>query len=99
MADGMRKTGRAFRRKMRRKKLKDKISMLEYCPYFKGGHTNYKWMDGEYVRVGTYIKFSKNSNLQKFYKRYSNKVVRRCPHEIPNGNAYRKIFDYWWTIC
>lgn len=35
----------------------------------------------------------------KFYKKYSNRCVRRYKREIHSkGNQYRKIFDYWWTV-
>lgn len=35
-------------------------------------------------------------NRYKFYKKYSNRCVRRYRGEIHNnGNHYRKIFDYW----
>ena len=32
-----------------------------------------------------------------FYKRYSNKILRK-EKELYNGNQYRKVFDYWWTL-
>ena len=34
----------------------------------------------------------------KFFKNYANRKVRRYKKKILNGNMYRKIFDYWWTI-
>lgn len=35
----------------------------------------------------------------KYYKKYSNKCVRRYKGEIHSkGNQYRKIFDYWWIV-
>lgn len=35
----------------------------------------------------------------KFYKKYSNRYVRRYKGEIHSkGNQHRKIFDYWWTV-
>lgn len=35
----------------------------------------------------------------KFYKKYSNRCVRRYKGEIHiKGNYYRKVFDYWWTV-
>jgi hypothetical protein len=37
-------------------------------------------------------------NRVRFYKKYSNRKVRRYKGEIGNGNHYRKIFDYWWTL-
>lgn len=35
----------------------------------------------------------------RYYKKYSNRCVRRYKKEIHcKGNQYRKIFDYWWTV-
>lgn len=34
----------------------------------------------------------------KFFKNYSNRKVRHYKKKILNGNMYRKIFDYRWTI-
>ena len=34
----------------------------------------------------------------KYYKKYANRCVRRCKGEIHSGGAYKKIFDYWWTV-
>lgn len=34
----------------------------------------------------------------KYYKKYSNRVVRRYTDVIRNGQ-YRKYFDYWYTVC
>lgn len=33
-----------------------------------------------------------------YYKKYANRVVRRYKGEIGNGCAYKKCFDYWWTV-
>lgn len=35
---------------------------------------------------------------QRFYKKVSNKKVRRYKGEISKGSNYKKVFDYWWTI-
>lgn len=35
----------------------------------------------------------------KYYKKYSNRQVRRYKGELHGkGNQYRKIFDYWWEV-
>lgn len=39
-----------------------------------------------------------NGNRYQFYKKYGNKVVRKCREEINDGGHYKKIFDYWWTV-
>ena len=33
-----------------------------------------------------------------YYKKISNRKVRRYKGDIINGNWYQKIFDYWWTM-
>ena len=33
-----------------------------------------------------------------FYKNYSNRQVRRYKHILARGGAYKKVFDYWWTV-
>lgn len=35
---------------------------------------------------------------KKYFKRASNKAVRRAKTVPAKGNGYRKVFDYWWTI-
>lgn len=41
---------------------------------------------------------SKGKGYYKYYKKYSNRCVRRYKKEIHSGGAYKKIFDYWWTV-
>jgi hypothetical protein len=42
---------------------------------------------------------SKHANsVSSYFKRYSNKKVRRYKNPISSGNTYRKIFDYWYEI-
>ena len=45
----------------------------------------------------TMVEYTKSIPCSKYYKRYSNRVVRHTK-EIYKGNQYRKVFDYWWTI-
>ena len=35
--------------------------------------------------------------IGKFYRRISNKKVRREKYLV-NGNTYKKYFDYWWEL-
>lgn len=90
---GKRKTGRAYRRKMHRKTIKK---------YRDGNH----WMYGSYLRghwegdefvFGSCVKHPQRS-ARTFFKRVSNKMVRRSKDLPPKGAGYRKVFDYWWTI-
>ena len=33
-----------------------------------------------------------------YFKNYSNRQVRRYNGELQNGGAYKKVFDYWYTV-
>ena len=39
-----------------------------------------------------------HNNRFRYWLTISNRKVRRYKGEIPKGGAYRKIFDYWWTV-
>lgn len=39
----------------------------------------------------------KGSKRRQFFKRYSNKVIRRT-EDIADGKAFKKVFDSW-SIC
>lgn len=95
---GSRKTGRAYRRRMRQIKNKRLMKIVNNSGYNPAaGYVDWAFVDGVYTPVGKYIKFPKNSNQQKYFKRYSNRITRR--EDIPaKGNGYRKCFDYWWTL-
>lgn len=47
-----------------------------------------------------YIKYAKNSNMQKYLKKYSNRRLRMAELEnVPlKGNYNRKYTEYWWII-
>lgn len=92
-----RKTGLAYRRFMRRQKRNRVMKIINRGGYPAAGYVDYDFIDGKAVQTGKYIKYPKNSNQQKFFKRYSNSVVRR--KELPiKGNGYRKCFDYRWSV-
>lgn len=40
----------------------------------------------------------KNSNRQRFWKRYSNRAVRRGVQAGSGKSGYKRCFDYWWEI-
>lgn len=96
--DKPRKTGAAYRRKMRRKKRKDRMDIMTYGYKPSAGYTDWGWEDGIFQPVGNHIQYPKNSNRQAFWKAYSNRKVRRYNGEIPKGNSYRKLLDYAWEI-
>ena len=67
------------------------------CVYDKGRGRYITWkrpVGSNYTAVRCYP--SKHSS-HSFYKRYSNKILRK-KKELYNGNQYRKVFDYWWTL-
>lgn len=96
---GKRQTGRAYRRYQAKQKDKRKRNIID-CGGYKPmiGYIEYDFVNGKWEQVGNHIKYPRNSNRQRYLKRQSNKKVRRHVGEIPNGNAYRKLFDYWWEL-
>lgn len=96
---GKRKTGRAYRRSCKNRKDKRKRNIIAtggYKPTI--GYIDYDLIDGRWVEVGNHVKYPKNSNAQRFLKKQSNKKVRKFHGDISNGNAYRRLFDYWWEL-
>ena len=90
------KTRRAYRRYMTRKKEAHirKIVTGHYRQTV--GYVDWKIIDGEIVE-GQYVKRNSNSRQQKFEKHKSSKIVRK--QYLPRkGNAYRRYYDYWWTL-
>lgn len=72
---------------MKKRKLRSRVKLYDY-----GYRASLGWYDNNH------IKLPKNSKRQKFYKKYSNKRVRRYKGEIPKGGAYKRFFEYWRTI-
>lgn len=89
--------GRAYRRRMARRKEKRRRWLIRECSST-GGYIAWGWVDGSYVEVGTHVQFSKNSNAQRYWKRQSNKKIRRYKENIPHGCHYKKLFPYLWKI-
>lgn len=50
------------------------------------------------LHSGKYIKYPKNSNLQRWIKRATSKRYRKYLSLPRKGNHYRRLFDYWWTL-
>jgi len=88
---------RAYRRQKKRQKTKRLMGIEDHT------YIGTVWFDwgfdetGNWVRVGTYPKRRKNSRSQRFYKRYSNRIIRKSKEDYQYGR-YRKAFDYWWTL-
>ena len=89
-------------RRNRKKRKFERLKQLNNRGYYSRtiGHLDWKLVDGEIVLVGKYLKYPKNTNQQRFFKRYSNKKVRRQKNLPTKGNGYRRQFDYAWvTEC
>lgn len=42
---------------------------------------------------------SKHATRYRYFKNYSNRVIRRAKlDDIADGGSYKKMFDYWWTV-
>lgn len=95
---GQRKTGKTYRRKMARQKFKKKKEIGTYI--YHACWVDWDEVDGKWMPVGKYIKYPHNSEQRNYFKKYSNRKVRRMKYDdIPmKGNGYRRQFDYWWTL-
>ena len=90
--------GRAYRRNMEKKHKRRLMKIITTCnPKPSVGQLEYGWKDGVWTVVGNRIKYPKNSNIQKYLKRQSRRLVRRT-EEIPNGNSYKKYMEYKWIF-
>ena len=90
--------GKAYRRDMQDKKerrLREIISHRHSGPLV--GYIPCEWNDGVCQPAGDYIRYPKNSNIQKYLKRQSKRKVRRS-EPFKNGNSYRKCTEYKWQF-
>lgn len=97
---GKRNTGRSYRRVAGRQKFEKKVELGRYVRACSIGYPEYDHVRGPHSRMeptGKYLRYPKNSKSQKYWKRYSNKLIRRRGDAIQNGQ-YRRLFDYWWEI-
>lgn len=95
---GHRKTGRAYRRLMKKHKKDRLMKIIQSVGYNPAaGYVEWDEVDGKWQPVGKYIKYPKNSNMQRYLKRQSSKKARRS--DLPlKGNEYRKHSEYWWIL-
>lgn len=96
--DGRRKTGLAYRRVMAVKKRNDLFRIMNSSHSRHAGYMDWEYQNGVVSLVGKYVKFPKNSNRQQYWKRYSNRAVRRGKAVGSGKSGYKRCFDYWWTI-
>lgn len=50
--------------------------------------------------LGYWKYFKKNSNEEKYWKNYSNRIIRRNKNDyyLTKSNNHRKEFDYRWIL-
>ena len=54
---------------------------------------------GLFFLVGLLAMFIVSKIDYKLYLKYSNKKVRKYDINVRlKGGAYKKVFDYWWTV-
>lgn len=90
--------GKVYRRAMKSRKqarLREIIGVYHGGP--RVGYIAHSWIEGEWQPKGAYIRYPKNSNIQKHLKRQSKRKVRRS-ESFQNGNSYRKCIEYRWQF-
>ena len=90
--------GKAYRRDMQDKKdrrLRGIIAHRHSGPLV--GYIRFEWNDDVCQPAGDYIRYPKNSNIQKYLKRQSKLKVRRS-EPFQNGNSNRKCTEYKWQF-
>lgn len=95
---GARKTGSAYRRRMRQQKKEKRMQIMIYGHNPPAGYTDWEMVDGVFQPTGDYIKYPRDSDRQVYWKNQSNRKVRRYQGYISKGNSYRKYFEYKYTI-
>lgn len=45
-----------------------------------------------------YYRANHRGSRYSYYKKHANRQVRRYKDSILRGGAYKKCFDYWWTV-
>lgn len=74
--------------KIRHYKMSKYLELWYPCPYWSTFDENGK----------KYIKRFYRGQKSKYFKRLSNKRVRKNKKLSGRGNNYRKLFDYWWEM-
>ena len=94
-----RPSGLAYRRAMSRKKRDSLIKNIVIGAIsFRSGRVDHNFTDGRWVAIGRYVKRPKNSKLKRFYKKYSNHLLRRGAEYGSGKSGYKRCFDYWWEL-
>ena len=96
---GRRKTGRAYRREMKRRKYQRRNGIITRGGYDpRVGYLRYDYVDGVWQPTSLVIRYPKHSNCQKWIKNETSARTRHCDHLPSKGNFYRRLFDYWRTM-
>lgn len=97
---GKRKTGRQYRRTMKFQKDMRLFHIIKGCSRTYAGWI-YNVPDNFRCKrlkgTGLYIQYPNSSNKQQFLKKQTKKKIRRSS-DVPNGNVYRKYYEYWWIL-
>lgn len=72
---------------MRVKKRNDLMRAIEGC-----------YVRDIWHRKGAYIVYPKNSKAKKYYRNYSNRLIRRGNVGGAGKGGYRRCFDYKWEV-
>lgn len=67
------------------------------CNYDFKKKTHYKYYARPEVPYTIIVERYRPSESKRFFKKYSNRVVRRSKGSY-NGGSYKKVFDLWWTL-
>lgn len=95
----LRKSPRKIRRNRNISHNRRLLRKLKTSQYFKPSiFAEMDWDDEDRCVYTGRVKRSKNSKIQKWLKKESNKIFRKVPDDYikTKGNQYRKYFDYWW---
>ena len=93
------KERRALRRVRRVQRIERRLRIITYGGY--APHRGYLGCvidEQGNILDGNHIKYPKNSNCQRWIKRYTGNCVRAYAEMPKKGNHYRRIVDYWWIM-
>ena len=90
--------GRDYRRRMAVKNERRLMKIItDYRRLPRAGYVEHGWVNGEWQAIGEYIKYPKNSNMKKYFKKLTTRKVRHS-ETFANGNSYRKCMEYRWNF-
>ena len=95
---GKRKSGIAYRRKMKvkhREQIRENTSYgnnRTWCGY-KAAYVDWNFDGDDWHPSGNYVKYPKNSKGKGFWKKHANRFVRRS-EDVYHGKQYKKACDY-----